>query len=146
MMAILNRSIARAKGLDRINLPPPKPSRHIPDRSGGENDPRDPTQNTTWSGVSAVDTPPGRAPSLKTPWPGPSSLASFALSAYNPRRQYALLGAWKPHYDGRCRPKRHRNPSGQWPGACDVCPGAPVLKVTGSVRNGFPTPGLGSRD
>lgn len=36
--------------------------------------------------------------------------------------------------------------SGHWPGACDVCPGASVLKVTGPCGHGFLPPGLGSRD
>ena len=43
-----------------------------------------------------------------------------------------------------CRPTRHPGSSGHWPGACDVCPGASVLKVAGTVCGGFLTPGLGS--
>ena len=44
-----------------------------------------------------------------------------------------------------CRPLRHQGSFGQRPGACDICPGASVLKVAGTVCDGFPIPGLGSR-
>jgi len=35
---------------------------------------------------------------------------------------------------------------GHWPGSCDVCPGASVLKVTGLRWTQFRNPGLGSQD